>query len=344
MKDSFGRTIDYLRISLTDKCNLRCVYCMPPEGITHVSHDEILSFEEIVRIVRVMAGLGLKKIRLTGGEPLVRRGIVDLIKKLNQIGGIEEISLTTNGILLSEYARPLKEAGIKSVNVSLDTLDEEVFRKIANPPEKPLASSQPNNIFSVKNILNGIRTALDAGLKVKINCVPCRAYNESELEQIALLAENLPVDVRFIEVMPVGLGKNFSAIPSDEILKRLENSFGKAKKNHQSAHSPAFTVHFKDFSGNVGFISPLSHSFCSECNRIRLTTEGVLKLCLCYSDGIDLKKILRSGAGDDTLKNEIIKAVEKKPRAHSFCGKSDSTSDAENENNSEKHIMAQIGG
>ena len=291
-----------------------------------------------------MSGLGVKKIRLTGGEPLIRRGILELVQKLNKMEGIEEISLTTNGILLSEYASALKNAGITGVNVSLDTLNEDIFQKIANPPVNTKNFPSQKNLYSVKNILNGINAALEVGLKVKINCVPCRSYNENNLEEIARLAKNLPVDVRFIEVMPVGWGKKITAIPSEEILNRMEKSFGKAEKILQKSHAPATNFHFKDFSGNIGFMSPLSHSFCSECNRVRLTTEGILKLCLCYSDGINLKKILRSGAGDDTLKNEIINAIQKKPRAHSFCKNSEANLNTTTENNEESHVMVQIGG
>ena len=325
MTDGYGRNIDYLRISLTDKCNLRCVYCMPPQGINHISHDEILTFEEITRIVKVMAELGIKKIRLTGGEPLVRKGMLNLVKKLHEIKGIEQFALTTNGILLSEYARELKEAGITRINVSLDTLNETTFQKITG-------------CTGINTVLKGIHSALDEGFRVKLNCVPCAGLNDNELEDIAKLAQSLPLDVRFIEMMPIGCGKNFTAIPSEQILLQLEKSFGNAEKYPDNLHTPAQYYRFQNFKGKIGFISPLSHSFCQNCNRIRLTTEGILKLCLCYSDGLNLKKILRSGADESTLKNEIIQAVKSKPEKHTF-NKNENT-----DNKKDTHTMAQIGG
>lgn len=325
MTDGYGRNIDYLRISLTDKCNLRCVYCMPPRGINHISHDEILTFEEITRIVKVMAELGIKKIRLTGGEPLVRKGMLDLVKNLHKINGIEQLALTTNGILLPEYAHKLKEAGITRINVSLDTLNETTFQKITG-------------CTGINTVLKGIHSALNEGFRVKLNCVPCTGLNDNELEDIAKLAQSLPLDVRFIEMMPIGCGKNFKAIPSEQILLQLEKSFGNAEKYPENLHTPAQYYKFQNFKGKIGFISPLSHSFCQNCNRVRLTTEGILKLCLCYSDGLNLKKILRSGASGDTLKNEIIKAVKNKPARHSF--NKGETAD----NKKETHTMSQIGG
>ena len=321
MKDGFERNIDYLRISLTDKCNLRCVYCMPPEGFEHLPHEEILTFEEITRFVRVMAELGVKKIRLTGGEPLVRRDVANLVKSLHEINGIEEIAMTTNGILFSKYASALKKAGLSRVNISLDTLNEETFRKITG--------SDGLNL-----VLDGIEAALNEGFPVKINCVPCAPLNQDDLVSVALLAKEKPIEVRFIEMMPLGCGKCFSPVLSEELLQKLEEKFGKAESFPHEKHSPAVTVRFPDFKGKIGFISPMSQAFCHECNRVRLTASGLLKLCLCFSDGINIKDLLRSGADDTKLKNEILGALKKKPEAHTFNTKTQT----------EKKMMAQIGG
>ena len=321
MKDGFGRTIDYLRISLTDKCNLRCVYCMPREGIAHVSREEILTFEEIERIVRLMAELGVRKIRLTGGEPLVRRDVVNLVKSLRKISGIQEIAMTTNGTLLSGSAHALREAGLSRVNISLDTLREDSFQKITG-------------CGGVDRVLAGIDAALREGFPVKINCVPCAPLNENDLESVALLAREKPVDVRFIEMMPLGCGSQFAPILSDEILRRFEKRFGTPEYLPREDHAPAVMVRFPGFRGKIGFISPMSHAFCSECNRVRLTSEGILKLCLCHADGIDLKRLLRSGSDDATLKENILCALEKKPEAHTFAARTQT----------ETRTMAQIGG
>ena len=325
MTDSFGRTIDYLRISLTDKCNLRCRYCMPTEGIKHIPHEEILSFEEIERLVRVMAGLGLKKIRLTGGEPLIRRDVVKLIQLLKKIPGIEEICLTTNGLLFSEMAADLKASGLSRVNFSLDTLNDDTFFEITGSS-------------GVEKVTQSIQTALELGFPVKINCVPCE-WNAAGLSDIALFAKNNPVDVRFIELMPIGCANGMKGLSSDLVLRELELQFGKASVIRENIpnNSPENLFHFEGFAGKIGFISPLSHSFCANCNRVRLTSSGMLKLCLCHDEGLDAKKLLRSGESgtklDDMLRKEIIQAVKQKPEAHTF-----------NQKGSLSHMMTEIGG
>jgi cyclic pyranopterin phosphate synthase len=294
---------------------------MPPEGFPHLAHDEILTFEEITRFVRVMADLGVKKIRLTGGEPLVRRDVVNLVKSLHEIKGIEEIDMTTNGILFSEYASELKKAGLSRVNISLDTLNEETFKKITG-------------FDGLNLVLEGIESAIKEGFPVKINCVPCAPLNQNDLVSVALLAKKKRVDVRFIEMMPLGCGKDFSPIMSDELLHSFEEKFGKAELCPHEKHSPAVTVQFPGFKGKVGFISPMSHAFCSECNRVRLTASGLLKFCLCFSDGLNIKDLLRSDSDDTKLKNEVLDALKKKPEAHTFNSKAQT----------EKKMMAQIGG
>ena len=322
MKDSFGREIEYLRLSITDKCNLRCSYCMPENGIKYISHNEVLTYEEIIRFVSVLAKMGLKKVRLTGGEALVRRDCELLVKALHSISGIKEVCLTTNGFLLKEKIPLLKEAGLSSVNISLDTLNEKTFEKIS-----PGSSG-------VSKVLEAVSASLEAGFKVKINCLPLKGVNECELEEIALLAKKYFLDLRFIELMPIGMGKNYTFVPSEKILSDFEKTFGKPQKLLTDEHSPARYYSFNDFKGRLGFISPMSHSFCSYCNRIRLTADGRLKLCLCYEDGLDVKKLLRSNADEQKIKSEVEKVLMLKPPSHGF----NKTGAKEN------RMMAQIGG
>ena len=324
MKDSFGRTIDYLRISLTDRCNLRCSYCMPREGVELTSHSEILSLEEVLRVSEIMAGLGIKKIRLTGGEPLLRKNLIWLVEKLGKIHGIEKLALTTNGILLKEMLPRLAGAGLKEVNISLDTLERENYQKITGSD-------------SLMEVLAGIDAACEAGLKVKINCVPVKELNSSDLKELAALSKDREIDVRFIELMPLGCGRQYTHIPADEILKSLEEEYGEYEEiTTGKEKSVASYVRFKDFKGKTGFITPLSHAFCSNCNRIRLSSEGFLKLCLAYDYGVDLKKMLRGTESDDEIADAVKKAVCLKPAAHAF--------NRENEGPEEKRNMNKIGG
>ncbi len=322
MTDSFGRELDYLRISLTDRCNLRCSYCMPAEGVKNIPHCEILTLEENARIARVMASLGVKKIRLTGGEPLIRKNVVRLIEMINDTDGIDEICLTTNGLLLSGNAAALRKAGLSRVNISLDTLDEAVFRRITRSEEQ------------LDRVLDGIAAAVEENIATSINCVPMAGVNDSELDRIALFSEKAPVDVRFIELMPIGRGRTHKGISSAEVLKKLEERFGKAELLPNDGHSPAMYYCFGGFVGRTGFISPMSHKFCDSCNRLRLTSDGFLKLCLQYPQGIDLKSPLRNGCTDRELADIISEAVKMKPREHSFCD-TDMT---------DKRKMVQIGG
>lgn len=325
MTDGFGRTIDYLRISVTDKCNLRCKYCMPSEGIDFIPHEELLSLEEIFRLVRIMEGMGITKVRITGGEPLVRKNLIKLIKDINSLSGVKEIAMTTNGVLLGDCVRELKEAGLTGVNISLDTTNAEHYAEITG-------------VDAAGRVQESVRAALQQGLRVKLNCVPCREWNDADIENIALLAKEQAVDVRYIELMPVGCGRNFTGIPSDEILKRLEEKYGLAKETvEKRGNGPAKYYDLEGFQGKIGFISPISHKFCSECNRIRLTAEGRLKLCLHYNHGLELKPLLRGGASDEEIKLAIKEALMRKPMAHDFAH-ADSLAD------SERRKMVQIGG
>lgn len=325
MKDSFGRNIDYLRISVTDKCNLRCQYCMPANGVTLMPHDEMLTLEEIARLVGVFAKLGVKKVRITGGEPMVRKNLIKLIKDIHDIAGIEEICMTTNGILFADHVEDLWKAGLTHVNISLDTLQKDTFRKITG-------------MDGLEKVMDALEKALYYGMVVKLNCVPCEEFNKDDLTEIALLARKYPIDVRYIELMPIGCGKNFHGIASDAIQMQLEQQFGIATPVERAdTHGPARYIRFSQFQGKIGFISPMSHKFCNFCNRVRLTAEGQLKLCLNYEKGIDLKRLLRSSVDDTQLKEIIEEAVMKKPEEHDF----------ENENGTEKidqRKMHQIGG
>lgn len=323
MIDGIGRKIDYLRISVTDKCNLRCRYCMPEGGIDLLPHKELLTLEEVFRVVKIMEGLGITKVRLTGGEPLVRKNLVKLVADIGGISGINEIAMTTNGVLFAQKAEELKNAGLTSVNISLDTLDADSFCNITRVNEH-------------EKVMEAINKAQELGIRTKINCVPCRELNEDDIENIVLLAKDRDIDVRFIELMPIGCGKDFHGISTDEILCRLERKYGKAKLSFEKrGNGPARYYEFENFCGKIGFISPMSHQFCSECNRIRLTAEGRLKLCLHYDRGIELKPLLRDGMADDEIREEIKCAIMGKPAAHDFGNEAA---------NSDKRKMVQIGG
>ena len=306
MKDSFGREISYLRISLTDRCNLSCGYCMPSCGIKHISESDILTIEETARIISVMASLGVCKIRFTGGEPLLRKELMDFVHIARDTDGINEVCLTTNGVLLPQYAEELRNAGLDKINISLDTLNSETFYRITGKN-------------SLDNVLKGIGFAIDTGFQVKLNCIPMREINNTELDRIASISKELPVDVRFIELMPIGCGKKYTGITSDEVLSILEKRLGKAELLKKTENtSAALYYQFSGFSGKTGFISPLSHKFCKDCNRARLTANGFLKLCLQYPVGTDLRTPLRKGCTDDDLAYILTEAIKNKPAEHSF--------------------------
>ena len=307
MEDQYGRKIDYMRVSVTDRCNLRCIYCMPPEGIQSIPHDQILTFDEIARVCRIGSGLGISKIRLTGGEPLVRKGLTGLVKMVRKIPGIEMISLTTNGILLSDNINELVSNGLDGVNISLDTLDPVGYRELTRGGE-------------LERALGGLRAALAfPRLSVKINCVLLDDAGEEDWIRLASLARERDVEVRFIEMMPVGLGKKFRGRNSDEVLKVLESSFGTSEKyTGRLGSGPAAYVQFSGFRGRIGFISAVSHRFCSSCNRVRLTSEGMLKPCLQYGGGADLRELLRSGADDGQIEEKMRETVFRKPAGHHF--------------------------
>ena len=304
LSDTFNRNINYLRISITDRCNLRCIYCMPPEGIKSLSHNEVLRYEEIVTIVQAAAELGISKIRLTGGEPLVRLGLADLVRMIANIEGIDDIALTTNGLLLRKYAAPLKEAGLKRVNVSLDSLREDRYKQITR-------------IGNLSEALDGIEAAKEAGLvPVKINMVVIQGQNDDEILDFAKLSLNKGWHIRFIEPMPFTADTKFSFIPISEIVSHL-NTLGNLEPYlPRDGNGPAKYFRYKGAEGTIGFISPMSECFCSTCNRLRLTVDGMLRPCLMSDNELDLKSLLRSGASLDEVKKVILKAIEAKPERH----------------------------
>lgn len=307
MKDQYGRQINYMRVSVTDRCNLRCVYCMPEEGIKQVSHQDILTYDEIVQIVNVAAAVGITRIKLTGGEPLVRKNLAGLVEALRAVPGIEEVTVTTNGILLKEQIGKLAKAGISAVNISVDSLDPDMYASIAR--KDALAA-----------VLEGMEAAVSCpGLKVKINCVPLKGLNEEEWVRLAQIARERPIDVRFIEMMPMGLGRDFQGSSQKEVLERLRETFGPEQYlGGNFGNGPATYVHFNGFAGKIGFISALSHKFCSECNRIRMTAEGFLKPCLQYASGEDLREMIRNGASEEELIRAINRTIYYKPACHHF--------------------------
>ncbi len=298
MVDRYGRKIEYLRISLTDLCNLRCVYCMPEEGVCKLPHERILSLEEIAEIAAAAVALGVTKIRLTGGEPLVRRGVVELVRQLRPLPGLRELALTTNGLLLPELARPLKEAGLDRVNISLDTLDPEKYRRLTR-------------IGTLQQALDGIRAAEEAGLTpIKLNAVLIGGVNDDEIPALAALTREKPIEMRFIELMPIGDAYRFGPqayLPAETVLERLPELQPLPTERGGVARRYAFP----GAAGSVGLISPVSCSFCSECNRIRLTSDGMLKPCLHSAREFPLR-----GLHGEALSAAILDAVDAKPEAH----------------------------
>lgn len=324
MIDGYGRTIDYVRISVTDRCNLRCLYCMPAEGVELVSHREILSFDEICRLTEAFAAVGIKKIKLTGGEPLARRGVPGLVRQLKELDGIEEVTLTTNGILLSEQMEALAEAGIDGINVSLDTRNPRVFETITR-----------RNLF--EEARRGLEKALEyPEIPLKINCVPM-GLSGQDPAGMAELAREYPVHVRFIEMMPIGLGKQFGGTTEETLLAELKERYGEYQRfEGRLGNGPGHYYSFPGFSGKVGFISAVSHKFCESCNRIRLTAQGYLKTCLQYDIGTDLRALLRTGASGEEIRAAVEEAVKRKPACHQF--------DRGPAEHGEMHMMSQIGG
>lgn len=323
MEDKFGRSVDYLRVSVTDKCNLRCIYCMDEKDNKFLNENEKLTDDEIYRLIKLSSELGIKKVRFTGGEPLVRKDIVSLIKRVNSINGIEEIYLTTNGVLLESKLDELAINGLKGVNISLDSLDEDRFNKLTR-------------IGKLEQVLSAIKKAVSLGIKVKLNTVIVNDINKDEILDFVNLTKDLPIDVRFIELMPIGIAVNYKGVTNEEIMSIIEcNNIEYEEVVRNKMGGPATYIKVKNAKGKVGFISAMSNCFCEDCNRIRLTPEGFLKQCLHFDYGVDLKIPLRNGATDEEIKEDIYTNIYNKPEKHLFLEKSD---------HKELKFMNQIGG
>ena len=305
--DNYQRHINYLRLSITDRCNLRCRYCMPEEGVEMVGHGALLTYEEIVRTIEVFARSGISKVRITGGEPLVRRGVVDLIKRIARIQGINDLSLTTNGVLLKEYAGALVEAGLHRINISLDTLRPDRFAYITRRD-------------SFKEVWEGIEEALRHGLSpIKVNVVVIKGLNDDEIKDFARLSLTYPLHIRFIEFMPVGDGNEWhgeEAIPSTRIMEEIKGIGELFPLAPYENGGPAKRYYLKEGKGEIGFISPISSHFCAQCNRLRLTPDGKIRTCLFSDEEIDLKAALRKGGGEATLTEILYQALQAKPEGH----------------------------
>lgn len=304
--DSYGRRVEYLRLSLTDRCDLRCVYCIPKGYRDFEEPGDWLSFDEITRIVRVFSGLGLRRLRLTGGEPLLRRGICDLVSQLSRDNDLEDISLSTNATQLGKCAKPLHAAGVSRLNVSLDTLDRQRFEKITGRDVLP-------------DVLTGIDSAVDAGFSpIKINMVVMKGVNEDEVDAMVDYCRDRGLVLRLIEAMPVGdTGRSVGFVDLGPIRRRLQKQFDLID-GVVPGGGPARYIVSKDRRINIGFITPLSQHFCATCNRVRLTVDGTLCLCLGQEDQVDLRALVRSGCSDEELKRAICEGIARKPERHEF--------------------------
>ncbi len=305
MKDLFGRNLSYFRISVTDRCNLRCRYCMPEEGLYTMEHDEILRYDEIVRLARIMVQNGVWRFRLTGGEPLVRKNLPQLATDLKAIDGAEYLGLTTNGLLLEEMAADLYGAGVDGLNISLDTTERTRFEALTRRD-------------GLDKVLSGLHTALRLPFKhIKINCVLSESSTEEDWMGVLTLAKEYPVDVRYIELMPM-TGVSMLEPASIETVKcAIEAKYGALCALSQDAGAgPAIYWKANGFRGRIGFIPAMSHQFCETCNRLRLTADGKLKLCLFYEDGMDIKQLLRNGSSDADIEHAIRNAIMQKPKKH----------------------------
>ena len=306
MFDSTQRSIHYLRLSVTDLCNLRCRYCMP-DGVEKLEREAVLTYEEFLRLAALFAQCGIDTVRVTGGEPLVRKGVDQLVAGLKAIPGIRKVTMTTNGILLARQLPALQKAGLDSVNISLDTLRPEVFAQITARDE-----------FS--HVMEGIRATLASGLPVKLNCVPQVGVNEGELEDLAALAETHPLQVRFIEMMPIGYGAAMPCISGPDLRQRFARRWPELQPATGAAFGDGPAVYYTvpGWQGSVGFIAAVHGKFCASCNRVRLTSQGFLRPCLASEAGCDLRALVRGGASDAELLQAIRETIWAKPREHHF--------------------------
>ena len=319
MTDSLGRTIDYMRISITDRCNLRCNYCMPESGIESFPMSDILTYEEIVQICTIVSEHGISRIRITGGEPLVRKDAPKLVGMIKNIPGIKEVNITTNGLLLNNHLQELTDMGIDGINISLDSADKDRYRMITGRD-------------AFEQVEAGILASVRAGIRTKINTV---LLNDVDYKGIFRFAEELPIDVRFIELMPIGLAKNMQGISHEQVLEYIDSVYpGREWSEDKRGNGPAKYLNIPDFTGKIGLISPIHGKFCDKCNRIRLTATGTIKPCLCYGQAIDVKSSLRNKEYDEVTKL-IRESIMNKPAAHIFEDEKKVT---------EKKSMVSIGG
>ena len=310
LNDRFGRTIDNLRVSITDRCNFRCTYCMPEAGLAWLPREEVLSYEEIVRFVRIVAGLGVRKIRLTGGEPLVRRDLSNLVDQIASLEGIDDLALTTNGMLLTEQAPGLAKAGLGRINISLDGLDEPTFQRLARRG-------------SLERVLSGIATACDLlPGRVKVNAVILRGVNDHQIVEFARLARERACGVRFIEFMPLDADQRWQRdmlVSGEEIRTTIATEFPLEVDPNCPPESPSRDYTFADgVAGKVGFIDSVTAPFCESCNRMRLTADGRLRTCLFSVEETDIASLLRGGASDDDIAAAVTTAVSNKERGHAI--------------------------
>lgn len=310
MLDQFGRKIDYMRISVTDKCNYRCMYCMPEQGVDLKPNEQLLTFDETVRVVEAGAQIGIKRLRLTGGEPLVRKDIVQLVRKLKSVPGIEDIALSTNGSLLPQMGRDLKEAGISRVNISLDSLKPERFRELTRRGD-------------VNDVLAAVEAAFAVGMEpVKLNAVVIRGFNDDEICDLAALSIDRPIHMRFIEVMPLSetyLWEGNGLVPVAEMRQKLMEKWDiYPYREGVKGAGPAKYWKIPGAQGTVGFISAVTECFCADCNRVRLSSDGFMNPCLGHVHATDLKSVLRGGGDLEQLKQVMADCILKKPKEHNF--------------------------
>lgn len=324
MKDQLGREINYMRVSITERCNLRCRYCIPSDT-PELDFERILTYEEILKLCACAAKLGISRFKITGGEPLIRRGCTDFMKRLKQLPGVEQVTVTTNGMALEKHLPALKEAGINGINVSLDTLNAERFHDITG-------------FYGLEKVLAGIEAAVAADIPVKINCVPLKGWNEEELISLAELAAKWPVDVRFIELMPIGYGREYAGVQVGGIEELIKDKYpGAIPTDERRGNGPARYLRIPGFYGCVGFIDAIHEKFCSKCNRVRLTSTGIMKPCLFYKSGTDFRTLLRKGADEEQLLAVMKETIWGKFEEHHFYEK-------EWETEEEEKRMSQIGG
>lgn len=322
MIDRYGRTIDYMRISVTDRCNLRCVYCVPECGVTRIPTERLLTEEELLRITRAAAKEGIAHVKVTGGEPLLRPNLAWLVQKIREIPGIETVTLTTNGILLPDQIDALAAAGICGINISLDTLNKDRYRSLTRGGE-------------LERALAGLEAAKrQKGVTVKVNAVLYETHWEEDALTLAALAKKDPVHVRFIEHMPLGTEAEERPVREDAILALLQKEYGKCESYQgKIGEGPGHYVTFPGMTGKIGFISAISHKFCSGCNRLRLTADGDLRMCLQSKEGIPLRELLRDGATDEKVQEVFRGCILQKPEGHQMT-----------EQKIEAEGMCQIGG